>query len=170
MTIQIDVARREDCRALAEVHVESWQQAYKHIIPAAYLDSLSIDERETMWLGALDQQATQVLVARSGEDMAGFVCFGPSRDDDAPPARAEIWSFYVRPAFWSAGFGYQLWQASRLRLITAGYKAVTLWVIVGNDRARHFYERVGFVVEAGSTKRFSLGGTELQEIRYAVSL
>ena len=44
--MQIATATSEDCRAIAEVHVESWQRAYKGILPEQYLASLSVAERE----------------------------------------------------------------------------------------------------------------------------
>lgn len=47
--MKIRSATFEDCRAVAEVHVESWQNAYRGTLPEEYLASLSVAERETMW-------------------------------------------------------------------------------------------------------------------------
>ena len=47
--MEVLAATSEDCRAVAEVHVESWQHAYRGILPEQYLASLSVAEREAMW-------------------------------------------------------------------------------------------------------------------------
>jgi hypothetical protein len=38
-----------DARAIATIHVEAWRAAYRGIVPDEYLDSLSIDGRESTW-------------------------------------------------------------------------------------------------------------------------
>ena len=39
-------------------------------------------------------------------------------------------------------------------------------MIAGNARAAGFYDAVGFRCEAGSAKRFEIGGQPLTEVRY----
>ncbi|MEJ6553652.1 hypothetical protein PQI51_01275 [Microbacterium esteraromaticum] len=39
----------DDAHDLAVVHVRSWQQAYRGLMPQAVLDGLSIAEREAGW-------------------------------------------------------------------------------------------------------------------------
>jgi ribosomal protein S18 acetylase RimI-like enzyme len=164
--MQIQPATLDDCHAIAELHVESWQHAYKQILPAAYLASLSVAEREAMWRRAVEQWPSQLLVARTAGQIVGFVSFGPCRDVGASPECAEIWAIYVRPAFWSGGIGCQLWIAARQRILEAGYKSISLWVLAGNERAIRFYERAGFCAELESRKQFELGGASVEEVRY----
>lgn len=164
--MQLESATSEDCRAIAEVHVESWQHAYKGVLPEPYLASLSVAERETMWRRMVEQQPSHLLLARNAGQVVGFVAFGASRDEGAPAGRAEIWAIYVKPACWSTGAGHLLWLEALRRIVAEGYKAISLWVIVGNERAVRFYERAGFVLEPGSRKSFELGGTTLEEVRY----
>ena len=166
--MQIQPATLEDCHAIAEAHVESWQHAYKQILPASYLASLSVTEREAMWRRAVEQWPSQLLVARIAGQIVGFVSFGASRDEGASPECAEVWAIYVLPAFWSAGIGRQLWLAARQRILEAGYKSISLWVIAGNERAIRFYERAGFSAEIESRKQFELGGASLEEVRYVM--
>ena len=44
--MQVTAAQREDCRALALIHVTAWQAAYASLFPAEYLASLSVADRE----------------------------------------------------------------------------------------------------------------------------
>jgi ribosomal protein S18 acetylase RimI-like enzyme len=155
---------------VAEVHVESWQHAYRDTLPAQYLASLSIAERETMWREVVQAQPPHLLIARSHGEVAGFVAFGASRDAGVPGDRGEIWALYVKPACWSTGAGRELWLAARRQLLAEGFESVSLWVIAGNRRAIDFYLRAGFVAEPLSRQEFELGGTKLEEIRYVVQL
>ena len=164
--MRIAQATPEDCRAIAEVHVLSWQHAYKGILPAEYLASLSIEQRETMWRESIAKEQPQVLVAKSEGEVLGFVAFGPSRDDGVSPNRAEIWALYLAPSSWSRGLGRGLWLASLERMVAQGFKTVSLWVIAGNERAIRFYAAAGFKPEPTSIRGFMLGGVQLQEVRY----
>jgi ribosomal protein S18 acetylase RimI-like enzyme len=164
--MRVESATAKDCRAIAEVHVESWQQAYKGILPEAYLASLSIDEREAMWRQMIEREPSHLVLARTANQIIGFVAFGASRDEGAPVERAEIWAIYVKPASWSTGAGRLLWLEAMRRIVAEGYKSISLWVIAGNARAARFYERAGFVLEPESRKSFELGGISLEELRY----
>jgi ribosomal protein S18 acetylase RimI-like enzyme len=168
--MQIEAAAAEDCRAVAEVHVQAWQHAYKDILPEPYLASLSTDEREVMWRRMVEEQPSRLLVARNAGQVLGFIAFGASRDAGASPRCAEIWAFYVRPVAWSTGAGRLLWLEALRRIEEEAYESITLWVIAGNERAIRFYERAGFVVEPESRKPFDLGGVTLEELRYVRSL
>jgi ribosomal protein S18 acetylase RimI-like enzyme len=148
------------------VQVEAWQHAYRGILPDEYLASLSAAEREAMWRRMVESDPAHLLVARDDGQVVGFVAVGASRDDGAPPDRAEIWAIYVKPAAWSMGVGRLLWLEALQRIVAEGYKSVSLWVIDGNKRAVRFYECAGFVVEPESRKSFELGGTTLEELRY----
>jgi len=52
----------------------------------------------------------------------GFVCYGPSRDNDAPEACAEIYGLYVHPDAWSTGKGQQLHDPSRCLYSRRGWQ------------------------------------------------
>ncbi len=164
--MEVQPATSEDCRAIAEVHVASWQHAYRGILSEQYLASLAVVEREAMWRRMVERQPSHLLVARANGKVVGFVAFGASRDEGVPNDRAEIWAIYVEAASWSTGAGRQLWLEALQRIVAEGYKSVSLWVIAGNERAVRFYERAGFVVEPESRKSFELGGTTLEELRY----
>ena len=166
--MQIERARPEDCRAIAEVHVASWRQAYPGIVPDEYLASLSVPAREAFWQEALAAGRPTVLVARREGAVCGFVALGPSRDEGAGASCGEIWALYVLSSCWSAGVGRSLWLAALQELRSLGMsRTITLWVLSANERGRRFYAAAGFVPEPDSEKEFSLDGTNLQEIRLA---
>jgi ribosomal protein S18 acetylase RimI-like enzyme len=163
--MDVTAARLDDCRAIAEIHVTSWQAAYAGLFPTEYLASLSVDEREESWQAILLNSASRTLVARCDGQSVGFVSYGHCRDQGAPPTRGEIWALYVAPNAWSTGAGWALWEAARVRMLHAGAAEVSLWVLSGNDRGRRFYDAAGFRLDAGATQTFERGGVTLAEDR-----
>jgi len=164
--MRIEPAAEADCAAVARVHVASWQQAYRHLMPADYLDALSVEKREAGWREVLARGQPELLVARAADDVLGFASFGKCRDDDAPPGRGELWALYASPLAWSRGVGRALCDAARTRLDALGFGETSLWVLAGNARAIRFYTRAGFVADPGSAKDFQLGGVTVREVRY----
>src|SRR4051812_9436509 len=63
-----------DARAIAEVHVASWQAGYKDLVPDEYLGRQSADKRQAQWEQILANPGNTVLVA--GE-IDGFIAFEP---------------------------------------------------------------------------------------------
>jgi ribosomal protein S18 acetylase RimI-like enzyme len=97
------------------------------------------------------------------DQVAGIVAAGPSRDPG--DADGQLYALYVDPDRFGAGYGSALDQAARAHLAGQGFTRATLWVLVGNDRARSFYERRGW--EADGERRDHLGSTT---VRYGVAL
>lgn len=164
--IEITPARADDARAIAEVHVRSWQNAYEGLLPEAFLATLSVEKRELWWRETLARGSPQVLVARDEESVCGFVCFGASRDEGAPPATSEFWAIYLLPRVWSRGVGRRLCGQALVQLRADGFRQIMLWVLAGNERAVRFYRREGFSADETSRRSLDLGGVAVDEIRY----
>jgi GNAT superfamily N-acetyltransferase len=163
-------ATTSDALAIAEVHVASWQTAYKHLLPAEWLASMSIVDRRAKWEEIIYLRQSEVLVAVHNGKVIGFAFSGPSRDHDAALNTHELFALYVHPDAWSGRYGWSLWQSVRQSAERQDAQRCTLWAIVGNDRGVKFYERVGFGLEPGSRQNFEIAGVPLQEDRYALSL
>ena len=168
--VTVAAASPENCRAVAQIHVDAWRAAYDGIVPSDYLATLSVDQREIMWRTAVERGTPRVLVARTDESVVGWVAYGPCRDDGAGPDVGEIWAIYVAPTAWSTGIGRTLWKAACRDLQEQNCRSVTLWVIRGNARAIRFYERCGFAIEADSAKEFELGGAQITEVRLVAKI
>jgi len=135
----VRLARPEDARGIAEVHVRSWQAGYRGIIRDAVLDTLTVDERERMWRGYLTDAANPIstLVATRDERVVGFVSL---RDE------GEIPALYVHPDAWRTGVGRALMDAALAELRG---RDVFLWVLEENERGRAFYASYGFEPDGG---------------------
>ncbi|MBL8352799.1 MAG: GNAT family N-acetyltransferase [Burkholderiaceae bacterium] len=164
--MQVRPARPGDARAVAEIHVRAWQAAYAAIVPAEYLASLSIEKHEALWSDGIAKGSPQLLVAVESQQVLGWVSFGPSRDDDASAGVGEVWAFYVAPSAWGSGVGKTLWSHMLPLLQRQGLRRITLWVFPENERAARFYRSLGFTLEPGSARQFTLGGVLLNEVRH----
>ena len=154
----------EDSRAIATIHVLAWQAAYQGVVPAQFLASLSVDQREGIWRQTLEQHASGTWVTEEHGIVLGWISAGPSRDTEAPSSTSELWAIYVDPKHWRRGVGQRLWSDTEEELRRAGFSDVTLWVLRDNAAALAFYRSNGFV-DDGIEKTVELGGTGLVEIR-----
>lgn len=170
MSIQVRPATLRDAKAIAQIHVAAWQDAYKGLLPDAALDSLSVQKRQAFWREAIDLCEPQVLVAHIDGELMGFVGFDRSRDKGTPSTTGEIWALYADPVHWDKGVGLALWDAARDGLQEEGCTKVTLWTWLRNKRGLGFFEKAGFKRELGSAKTTEVAGTRVEELRLQRSL
>lgn len=172
-SVVVRPATPTDVRAIADIHVSSWQVAYRGQVPDAFLDGLSVDRRSSAWTDILDSTAWPSTGAFVAEDddgtIVGFAHISPSRDDDAGADVGEVTSIYVSPKAWRRGVGRMLLNAACTSFRSAGFTRATLWVLDTNDRARRFYERMGWQAD-GCVKVDARGDFSLTELRYASPL
>lgn len=161
MDFRIRPAEPLDAAGIADVHVRTWQHAYRGLMPDALLDGLDVDSRAERWeriLAGEDLGGRGVNhVAVSGEAIIGFSTRGPARDDDAPLA-TELYAIYADPGAHGTGVGAALLAAA------IGSDPAYLWVLDGNARAIAFYTKHGFALD-GAVKVDDRGDVVLRELR-----
>ncbi|CAN5557537.1 GNAT family N-acetyltransferase [soil metagenome] len=167
--MRVSQATTDDAGAIASVHIASWREAYRDLIDAAVLDSMNLEERTARWKRTFEHGRTSVLVVRVEDSVVGFVAFGPSRDADAPSGSTEVYALYLLPNVWSQGYGAQLWDAVVHAAREQAGAMITVWVLVGNERASRFYERMGCKAD-GAEKQEETLGVVLRENRYLLAL
>jgi ribosomal protein S18 acetylase RimI-like enzyme len=159
-------ATTSDAKAIAEIHVATWQAAYKDLMPEDHLDKMTLEKRQSYWREAIEYSEPQLLVATDGDQLVGFVAYDRSRDAKTPSTMGEIWAINVAPAHWRKGVGLALWDGARDGLKEEGCTQVTLWVLLRNERALEFCEHAaGFKREIASLKSVAFGSAKLEEIR-----
>ena len=159
-------AKKADLPALAELHVVTWQVAYRDILPAELIESLSAARTEARWAELFNDPQRTTLIAEINGQVAGFVGFGASRDeDDSPHKVGEIYALYVHPNWWGNGSGTALVEQAFKQLRQKGFQEVTVWTLTRNSPARTFYEKVGFIFD-GATKEDSWQDVKFSEVRY----
>lgn len=166
--VAIRPAQVADAGAIAEIHVQTWRDAYRGIVPDAHLDALSRSQREEAWGKTLAEGTTHVLVAETEGRVVGWIAAGPSRDPDARPGTGELHAIYIDSRHWRRGVGRLLWQRAEAHLRAQGFAIFTLWVLEENAGARAFYQGLGFGEDRSGRKAIALGGRSLVEMRYTL--
>ena len=156
-----------DARRVAEIHTRAWQVAYEGILPSSVLDNINLEERVEMWRDTIIPMPNRDnIVLEEDGALLGWAAHGPSRDDDKDHAATrELYGIYINPDRFRHGYGRMLWAEVLKRMSIHEYLETTLWVLEENGRARGFYEKMGFELDAGISRKVDwLGGAV--EVRY----
>ena len=130
----------DEAESLAAIQRDASLAANAHIFPPE-LYPFPMGEIIERWESLIDDSAVTVLV-RVEDDAAVGVA----------GSRAEwLDGLYVLPEWWSRGVGRALHDEVLDRLRTDGCERCQLWVLEDNDRARQFYERLGWA-ENGTSR------------------
>ena len=96
-----------------------------------------------------EPQGSKVLVLTEDSQIVGYARIGPARDHDSilEGGCGEVYGLYLHPDTWGRGLGRALMDASIEELSGQGFDQATLNVVEGNERARFFYERQGWIMD-----------------------
>ena len=164
-------AKIEDTHGIAKIHVETWQHAYKGLIPDEYLQSLDIKRRAERWKDILShpEDNSHTLIAVENSHVVGFCSVSHCRDEDMSSEVGEVWSIYVDKNAMGKGVGSALLEEGLQYLKEKGFTRATLWVLTSNDKTRQWYEYKGWKVEGGIKEDLSKG-ISIHETRYMIDL
>lgn len=166
-------ATLDDAPAIAEIHIRSWQWAYRGLLPADYLDGLAatLNRRIEARRRLLEQPPAELrwwVVEHAGR-VAGFADTGPCNDSDVSPMTAEVFTIYLTQDAAGKGLGRALFSRAVEDFRQRGYTQAVLWVLDMNVRARRFYEAAGWTPD-GKVKNEERSGHILHEVRYRLYL
>jgi GrpB-like predicted nucleotidyltransferase (UPF0157 family)/GNAT superfamily N-acetyltransferase len=178
-TLALDLPRIEIRRAdvadapeIAHVHVRSWRDAYRNVVPSRVLDKMDEHQRTERWRDNLARALPdeQTWIACVGGDIVGFASIGASRDLDTRPSDGELRAIYVVASSWRQGVGSALHAACLEGLRGFGFERAILWVLQANPGARGFYEARGWIRDGGEGTHSFGEHADLPVIRYSRSL
>lgn len=142
-----------DAAPLAELLTASWRVAYRGLVPDDVLQGLDVIKRTERFRNALAEGAEETYLAEQDDALLGFMTLRACRDEDLnPQTTGEIWGIYLAPSRWRSGIGTFLCRTAESILRAHGFEQVTLWVLDTNDRARRFYEAMGFRPDGAATE------------------
>jgi GNAT superfamily N-acetyltransferase len=133
-------ARPDEAEALAELQRDASVAAFAHIFPSE-LYPFPLDAVRARWAEAVENAQLTVLVAEVDGARAGL----------AGGRREWLDGLYVRPEHWGRGLGRKLHDEVLDRLRAQRSPRCHLWVLEDNERARRFYEVLGWR-ENGDTR------------------
>jgi GNAT superfamily N-acetyltransferase len=129
----------DEAETLAAIQRDASLAALGHIFPPE-LYPFPLEAVQERWQDALADGEITILVAEEEGALVGVA-----------GCRSEwLDGLYVRPEWWSRGVGRGLHDDVLARLRDRGSPLCNLWVLEHNDRARRFYERLGWAENGDS--------------------
>lgn len=165
--MEVRDATESDLPAVAQIHVASWQSAYRGILADAILDAATVEERLRAWRSWARVPGVQLFVAEREDAVAGFCRMGPARAIEGPPARhAEVTHLYVAPEATGSGLGHALFDHALRVARSLGHEGLLLWVLEENAKARRFYASHGLHADGARHDEPDWLGPGVFEVRY----
>ena len=162
--MDLRIAEEQHAEGIARVHIDTWKECYKGIVPDSYLDALDYEEKSKGWAKGLAEGSEPGFVAVVDEEIVGWVTFGKNRDQRSEDIY-EIYGIYVLPDLWGTKIGFNLFEAAIKDILEHTPTCITLWVLKANTRAQEFYLKNGFKPD-GTIQQINIGGKSLDEVRY----
>jgi ribosomal protein S18 acetylase RimI-like enzyme len=139
--MQIRQAKIEDCRAIAQVQVDSYRTAYANIFPPAYLAHFTYEEQKQDWRDWMDMPQKEMLfIAESASGEIVGYALGRILDNHA--YASDLVALHVQCANQHQGIGRQLIAATADELRQRGCASLMLQTLAQNP-ARALYEKLG---------------------------
>ncbi|MDB5451845.1 MAG: acetyltransferase [Caulobacteraceae bacterium] len=154
-----------DAADLAHVHVTSWRETYRGLLPDAYLTWLPEEPHARRFARLLlePREGAVTLAAANRGGIVGYAEGGWSRA--GAPREAEIATLYVLRVAQGHGLGRELITSVARAMVAQGAGSLVISVLRDNIPARGFYEHLGGVADPPRSER-GPSGMVLQEVAY----
>jgi ribosomal protein S18 acetylase RimI-like enzyme len=134
-----------DAEEIEAVHWAGLEGAYLGRVPGWPAEARIIADRTSRWRQWLAAPEIDTIVAECQGRIAGFCTLRPDTESHfGATTQGEMPTLYVHPNYWRRGFGRRLCLEGINRARERGFSSIVLWVVYVNERARLFYERLGF--------------------------
>jgi L-amino acid N-acyltransferase YncA len=157
-------ANEGDAAGIANVHVNSWREAYTGILSQSYVDGLPLEfnDRYEWWLEVISVGTHPTHVAENTRHgIVGFTSGGDARDEKFA-GYAEVYCIYLLDKFHDKGIGYLLLKALFQDFIEREFTKAYVWVLRDNPSLT-FYERTG-AVRTGDTREDIIGDMKAESL------
>jgi len=164
--ITIRKAVFEDAAEIANVHINSWREAYKGLLSEEFLKDrpLFFKNRYELWKKVTVNESQVTLVAECKVNgVVGFVN-GTNGRDDGLQDYAEVWCIYLLEKYHGQKIGFNLLKSYFDAHVELGFSKGYLWVLEDNPTIS-FYEKTGGK-HNGKTNVDEIGGEEVVELLY----
>jgi GNAT superfamily N-acetyltransferase len=160
----------DDVTQIAQIHVTTWQDAYKGILPENFLNGLSVDRRANQWKESVKNNQTTgqngLFVVSDNGKVYGFAACGAARDKEFS-GYGELFAIYVTPEFQKHGYGQKLFEKVKTFLKAKGFTRAYVWSLEKNTPAHNAYEKWGANIVDGQTKPVELEDKKFLEIAHS---
>ncbi len=154
--------RKSDSPAIARVLVDTWRSTFDGLLPAVFLDSMSVEAQLARHESYFSQpDVVYRVVEDSCDGVVGFASAGPDRGAREVGA-GELYAIYLREAVQRQGRGRELFL-SVVEALADSFVSLRVRVLAVNP-CLPFYERLGG--RRGESAMLELGAEEFEEISF----
>lgn len=155
----------DDAAEIANVHINSWREAYQSLLPQDFLDDrpLYFKNRYELWKKVTKNSQLTFVAETTDNGVVGFINGDIARDDKFR-GQVEIYCIYLMKKFHGQGIGYSLLKKFFKSSVEKGFEKSYLWVLKNNPTIK-FYERAGAKF-TGDIVKDKIGGIEVEELCY----
>ena len=150
--ITIRLAVPDDAPNMADVHMRSWEVAYKDIIPAAFIKEKNTGRHE-LYKRVITNDNTNTYVIQHCGKIIGIMRVAPPIDDDASEDWYELHFIYLHPDYYRQGIGTRAMEFAFDIAQNLGKKIMVVWVLEDNINSVKFYEKCGFTADGKTSER-----------------
>ena len=159
-----------DAAQIARVHVQSWRETYRGMLPDDLLDRLDVDRRCAFWRSYIDEATSDKILLVAEDDageVVGFVSGSRTEGEFSEQYDCDLRTIYLLQAAQGQGVGRKLVEAFAQAAYGQGYRSMILWALADNTRSRGFYEHMGgeWIMEG----QFTVGGNLMNNVAYGWS-
>ena len=142
--MEIKMATLEDSRGISDIHVKSWQYAYKGIMPDSFLEALDINQRIEAWNSVLSDKRWPAYVAVDNTgSIQGFVHLCRCRDEDLDnDIYGEVTAVYISPTLVGKGIGAKLFMKADCTLKGRGLLQSCFMGFAGKQTGYRFLQEI----------------------------
>lgn len=163
MSAIIRRATVDDAAEIANVHINSWREAYKGLMPEDFLNDrpLNFKNRYLLWKRVTaDPNQVTFVVESSEHGVVGFINGSKARDPEYQDY-AEVYAVYLLKKYHHLGLGFELLKKYFDECSSLGFTKAYLWVLKDNPTIK-FYKRTGGHFN-GHEKEESIAGERMTE-------
>lgn len=141
MEFNLRTAIQSDVSEIAQIHVSSWNSAFKMLMPEGYINCFTVSSRVKEWQGVIKTNTESVVVALREGKIVGFMSYFINPDN---AKIIELSKLYLCPSIYGQKLGSKLLTHLEQQSRSLGKKTIRLYVLDNNEAAIQFYLKHGF--------------------------
>lgn len=150
--LRIRLAKDDDIKSIARIHIDNWKNIYRDIFPLDYLDGLNYNDAEKEWMKYLEQEDAFIYIAASEENIVSG--FAACKMDTETPCSGKLDSLHVNEPNRGQGIAKQLILTIANHFQSRQINSMMLWAVETNEHAISIYKHLGAKVYKHEIRHF----------------
>lgn len=155
MKINIRLALPSDAQDMAEIHMRSWEVAYRDIIPMEYIHEKNATRHELYKRVITVENQNSYIIEYDGKTV-GIMKIASPQDEDLGDDYYELHYIYLHPNYYRLGIGTKSMEFAFNVARSMNKKIIIVWVLSENTNSIRFYEKCSFARD-GKAKSVEYG-------------